>query len=56
MNATSCSIASVYGLFAKIIHLNLEVLNCDPLLYTLNHPRPIVPNQMEEFISLQRVK
>ena len=35
--------------------LNLEILTCDPLICTINHPRFNVLNQMEEFISIQSV-
>ena len=31
---------------------NLEILTCDLLIYIMNPPRFIVPNQMEEFIGL----
>ena len=34
-------------------YLNLEIITCDPLLYTMNHPRFIVSNLMEEFVSIQ---
>ena len=39
-----------------IFRLNLEILTCEPLKSTMNHPRLIVSIQMEEFISVQRVK
>ena len=38
-----------------MFRLNLEILTCDPLKCTMNHPRLIVSIQMEEFISIQRV-
>ena len=38
------------------IHSKLEILTCDTLIYTVNHPRLIVSNQMVESISLQRAK
>ena len=34
---------------------NLDYITIDPSLYTLDHPKFIVSNQMEEFISIQRV-
>ena len=37
------------------VHLNLGVLTGDPYIRTMDHPRIIVPNQMEEFITMQRV-
>ena len=36
--------------------VNMEIFTCDPLICTMNHPRLIVSNQMEDVISLQRVK
>ena len=48
--------------FAKIkqssgteVHLLLEISSCDPLIWTMNHPRLIISNQVEEFISIQRL-
>ena len=40
------------------VHLSWEILTCDPLICTMNHPRLIVSNQIEEFISISipRVK
>ena len=40
------------------LHLDLEILTsyCDPLKCTLSSPRFIFSNQMEEFISIQRVE
>ena len=38
-----------------VVHINLESLPCDPLICTMNHPRLIVSNQMEEFSTIQRV-
>ena len=32
------------------------ILFCDPLMYTMNLPKGIVSKQIEEFISLLRVK
>ena len=37
------------------LRVNLDNLACHPLVYTMNHPRIIVSNLMEEFISMQRV-
>ena len=34
----------------------LEIITCDPSIYTMDHPKFIVSNQMEESISTQRVK
>ena len=28
-----------------------EIITCDPSIYTMNHPKFIVSNQKEEFIS-----
>ena len=39
------------------VHLKLENLTCDqliPCMYIMNYPRPIVSNQREEDISIQR--
>ena len=40
------------------LHFNLESLTCHPLICTMNHlhHRLIASNQMEKFISIQRVK
>ena len=38
------------------IHLNLDVLTCHPLIHTINHLKFIVSTQMEESISVQRVR
>ena len=40
---------------ATEVHLNFEVLTSDPLICTMNLPSLTVSNQMEEFISKQRV-
>ena len=40
----------------KSLHLNLEILTCDPLIFIMGHPRLIASNQMEAFICIQRVK
>ena len=40
----------------EVKYLNLENLACDPLICTMNQSMLIVSNQMEEFISIQRVK
>ena len=37
------------------VYHSLEILICDPLRCLMNHPRLIVDNQMEEFISLRRM-
>ena len=37
------------------VHLNFEILTCDPFMCTMYHPRLNVSSQMEEFISIQRV-
>ena len=34
----------------------LRILTCDPLICTKNHSRFNVSNQMEELISIKRVK
>ena len=34
----------------------LEILNCEPLICTMNHPKLIESNQMKEPISIQRIK
>ena len=34
----------------------LEIITCDPSLYTMNHPKFIVTYQVEESIRIQRVK
>ena len=34
--------------------LNLENLTCDPLIFTMNHLKLIVTNQMEGSISMER--
>ena len=39
----------------KSARLNLEILTCDPLISTMNHPWFNVSNQMEESISVQWV-
>ena len=45
------------ALFSKIkqspgteIHLNLEILIYDPLIWTMNHPRLIISNQMKNLL------
>ena len=38
------------------VHLNLKILTNDPLIGTMNHPVLKISNQMEEFISIQKVK
>ena len=57
-----CKISSGSALFDKIKqssgtkgqgHLNLEALTYDPLICTMNYPRLVVPNQMDEFTSIQ---
>ena len=50
-----CNVCQDYLNNSKL-HLNLEILTCDPLICTMRSPRFIVSNQMEEFISIQRVK
>ena len=37
-------------------HLNLEILACDPFICMMNHLSFNSSNQMDEFISKQRVK
>ena len=34
---------------------DLEFLTCDPLIYVMNPPKNIVPNQLENSISIQIV-
>ena len=36
-------------------NLKLEILTYDPLICNMNRPGSLLPNQMEESISLQRV-
>ena len=36
------------------VHLYLEILACDPMIYTMNHPRFILSNRMEEYIGIPR--
>ena len=38
------------------IHLNLEILNCGPLIYTMDHAKFKVPIQTEESIRIGKVK
>ena len=61
MKCRISGISSGSALFAKLkqssgteVHLNLEILTGDPLIYTMNHPKFNVSRQMEEFISIQR--
>ena len=36
-------------------HFYLEIITCDPSIYTMDHPKFIVSNQKEEFMSTYRV-
>ena len=38
------------------VHLNFEISNCDPLICTMNYPGLFVSNQMDDFISIRRVR
>ena len=55
-NAALCGISSGSTLFAKdkndlqIKKYNLDYITFDPSLYTLDHSKFIISNQMEEFI------
>ena len=40
----------------KKIQFYLEIITCDPSIYTMKHPKFIVSYQVEEPISIQRVK
>ena len=40
----------------KEIHFHLDIITCDPSIYTLDHPKFIVSNQKEESIRVYRVK
>ena len=35
----------------KKIHIYLEIITCDPLIYTMDHSKFILSNQNEESIS-----
>ena len=53
---SECGVSSGSALFAKIKrnlhgHLNLDFLISDPLVSIMNHPRIIISNHLEEFIS-----
>ena len=63
LNTTERGISSGSARFVKIeqkqslrteVHL-FEILTCYPFISTINHHGPIVSNQMEEFIRIQRV-
>ena len=32
-------------------NLYLEIITCDPSMYTMDHPKSVVPNQKEESIN-----
>ena len=35
----------------KEIQFYLEIITCDPLIYTMDHPKLVVSNKKEQFIS-----
>ena len=37
-------------------YLNLAILTCDSLIFAMNYSRPIVWNQMEEFIIIHKAE
>ena len=38
------------------IHFHLEIITCDPLIFTIVYPKSVVSNQKEEAICAKRVK
>ena len=57
----TCTLCGISSLFAeKNLHVlktpySLEILTCEPLICTVRHPKLILSNQMEEFISIKWV-
>ena len=56
-----CYISSGSVLFSMVktgkeVQQSLVISTCDPLKCTVNNPKLIVSNQVEESISIQRVK
>ena len=43
--------AKTKTIFREKIQFHLEIITCDPWIYTMDHPKFIVSNQKEESIS-----